>query len=359
MEQTAYLILQNGQVFTGKRFGADGDVTGEVVFCTSMVGYVEALTDPNYYGQIVVQTFPLIGNYGINASDFESKNINPKAYIVYEYCQEPSNFRSEGCLDIFLKENNIIGLYDVDTRGLTKALREGGTMNGMITSSVAEKDKYLEEIKAYKIAHAVSEASDKKSYVVKSESPEYQVVLWDMGAKQSLRNELANRGLELINVPYNTTAKQIMEYKADGVVISDGPGDPADNEEIVKQIKLLLKNNIPILGIGLGHQLIALAEGAKTYKLQYGHRGGSQPVKDINSDRIYITSQNHGYAVDVDTIPENAEANYINANDKTCEGIIYKDKPVFSVQFQPISSAGPLDTGFLFDKFVSMMKGVK
>jgi len=359
MEQTAYLILQNGQVFTGKRFGADGEVTGEVVFCTSMVGYVETLTDPNYYGQIVVQTFPLIGNYGINVSDFESKKINPKAYIVYEYCQEPSNFRSEGCLDIFLKENNIIGLYDVDTRGLTKALREGGTMNGMITSSAAEKDKYLEKINSFKITGAVEAASDKKTYIVKSENPKNQVVLWDMGARQSLRNELTSRGLELINVPYNTTAKQIMEYNANGVVISDGPGNPEDNKEVVKQIKELLENNIPVFGTGLGHQLIAIAAGAKTYKLKYGHRGGSQPVKDMHSDRIYITSQNHGYAVDIDTIPENAEANYVNANDKSCEGIIYKDKPVFSVQFQPVSAAGPLDTGFLFDKFVSMMKGVK
>ncbi len=359
MEQTAYLILQNGQVFTGKRFGADGDVTGEVVFNTSMVGYVETLTDPNYYGQMVVQTFPLIGNYGINASDFENKKVNPKAYIVYEYCQEPSNFRSEGCLDIFLKENNIIGLYDVDTRGLTKVLRENGTMNGMITSSVAEKDKYLEEIKAYKITDAVAAASDKKSYIVKSENPKTQVVLWDMGAKQSLKNELTKRGAELINVPHNTTAKQILEYNPAGVVISDGPGNPDNNGEVVKQIKALLENNIPVFGTGLGHQLIALAEGAKTYKLSYGHRGSSQPVKDINSDRIYITSQNHGYAVDIESLPENAEANYINANDKSCEGIIYKDKPVFSVQFQPVSAAGPLDTGFLFDKFISLMKGVK
>lgn len=359
MEQTAYLVLQNGQVFTGKRFGAQEDVKGEVVFTTSMVGYLETMTDPNYKDQIVVQTFPLLGNYGYISEDLESAKAHLKGYIVYEYCQEPSNFRSEGCLDIFLNENNIVGLFDVDTRSLTKTLRENGTMNGIITSSVAEVAHYLKDLESLEIKDAVEAVSCNEQFTTTVADKEYNVVLWDMGAKNSLRKELTDRKMEVTTVPYNTKAADILALNPDGVIISDGPGNPVDNKEIIKEIQALIKKNVPVLAIGLGHQMVAIAQGAKTYKLPYGHRGGSQSVRDLNSDRIYITNQNHGYAVDNTSVGNDGQVNYVNTNDKSCEGIIYKNKPVISVQFQPITAAGPLDTGFIYDKFAETMKGVK
>ncbi len=357
MEQTAYLVLQNGQVFTGKRFGAQDDISGEVVFTTSMVGYLETLTDPNYKNQIVVQTFPLLGNYGFISEDLESKKAHLKAYIVYEYCQEPSNFRSEGCLDIFLNENNVVGLYDVDTRSLTKTLRENGTMNGIITSSIADVAQYLKDLECLEIKDVLAEVSCEEAFT--EGSGETKVVLWDMGTKNSLRAELTDRGMEVVTVPFNTTAAEILANNPDGVVISDGPGNPADNKEVIKEIAALIKKNVPVLAIGLGHQMTAIAQGGKTYKLPYGHRGGSQSVRDLYSDRIYITNQNHGYAVDNDSLGNDAQVNYVNTNDKSCEGIVYKNKPVVSVQFQPLTAAGPLDTGFIYDKFAETMKGVK
>lgn len=359
MEQTAYLVLQNGKVFAGKRFGADGNVTGEIVFTTAMTGYLETLTDPSYCGQIVVQTFPLIGNYGVIPSDFECSKPNLKAYIVYDYCQDPSNFRSQGCLDNFLKEQNVIGLYGIDTRALTKIIREHGVMNGMITSSYEEAQRQLEKITAYAVEKPVSRVSCKKAYTKKPENPQYRVVLWDFGAKENIRRELLKRGCEVITVPYNTTCEQILKYSPNGIMLSNGPGDPAENTEIIKQLALLNQHNIPTFGICLGHQLLALSRQAKTHKLKYGHRGANQPVKCLKDDRVYITSQNHGYAVSADSVGKFAQVSYVNANDGTCEGIDYTDKPAFSVQFHPEASAGPLDTGFLFDRFIDMMKGDK
>ena len=359
MKQTAYLVLQNGKVFTGKRFGADGDVTGEIVFTTAMTGYLETLTDPSYCGQIVVQTFPLIGNYGVIPSDFESKKPNLKAYIVYDYCQDPSNFRSQGCLDNFLKEQNIPGLYSIDTRALTKIIREHGVMNGMITSSVETAKAKLAEIEKYTVKDPVAHVSCKKAYTEKCENPSRRVILWDFGAKANIRRELLSRGCEVITVPYSTTCKEIMQYKPDGIMLSNGPGDPAENTEIIKQLALLNKHNIPTFGICLGHQLLALSTGAKTHKLKYGHRGANQPVKCIKDDKVFITSQNHGYAVSADTLGKGAKVSFVNANDGTCEGIDYTDMPAFSVQFHPEASAGPLDTAFLFDRFIKLMEGDK
>lgn len=356
MQQKVYIVLENGQVFAGKSFGAAGEAIGEIVFTTGMTGYLETLTDPSYYGQIVVQTFPLIGNYGIIPSDFESSSLHLKAYIVREWCQVPSNFRCEGELDTFLQKNNIVGVYGIDTRELTKIIREVGVMNAKITATLDDRDTMLAEIKNYKIVDAVKTVSSREISVTKGEPGGYKVVLWDFGFKENIRRELNKRGCEVITVPANTTAEQILNLKPDGVMLSNGPGDPADNKEIIEELSKLSKSGVPIFGICLGHQLLALAQGAKTAKLKYGHRGANQPVKDLKTGRVYITSQNHGYAVEADSLPETARLSLLNANDGTCEGIKYLNMPAFSTQFHPEASAGPLDTGFLFDQFIDLIR---
>lgn len=356
LEQKAYLILENGQVFEGRRFGADGNITGEIVFTTAMTGYLETLTDPSYYGQMVVQTFPLIGNYGVIPSDFESSQPNVRAYIVREWCQEPSNFRNEGVLDAFLKSNNIIGLYDIDTRALTRIIREYGVMNARISSSKEDAEAAPDRLKAYKIIEAVPSVSCKEVQRASGSDADFQVVLWDFGAKANIQRELEKRGCAVTVVPSSATGDQIAALRPDGVMLSNGPGDPAENTGIIHELNALCEHKIPLFGICLGHQLLALSQGAKTAKLKYGHRGANQPVKHLGSGRVYITSQNHGYAVVNDTLPANAVMSFINANDGTSEGIDYTDMPAFSVQFHPEAAGGPLDTAFLFDRFVQMMK---
>jgi carbamoyl-phosphate synthase small subunit len=355
MQQCSYLVLENGQIFKGKPFGAAGEAVGEIVFTTGMTGYLETLTDPSYYGQIVVQTFPLIGNYGIIPSDFESPSPHVKAYIVREWCQVPSNFRSEGELDFFLKRNNIVGIYGIDTRELTKIIREVGVMNAKITPMLTDMDKIQADIKNYRIMDAVSRVSSREIKVSKRAAGGYRVVLWDFGAKENIRRELLKRGCEVITVPAYTTAQKILSLRPDGIMLSNGPGDPADNKEIIWELSRLAQAGIPIFGICLGHQLLALAQGAETAKLKYGHRGANQPVKDLRTGRVYITSQNHGYAVVADSLPAQACLRFLNANDGTCEGIEYQNMPAFSVQFHPEASAGPLDTNYLFDQFIDLI----
>lgn len=359
MEQTAYLVLENGKTFQGKRFGATGDITGEIVFTTAMTGYLETLTDPSYYGQMVVQTFPLIGNYGVIPSDFESRRPQLKAYIVREWCQEPSNFRNEGVLDAFLKSNHIVGLYDIDTRALTKIIREYGVMNARITSSREDTETAPAKLKAYAIEDAVPSVSCSNPLSPKTAEAERRVVLWDFGAKENIRRELERRGCAVTVVPSGTTAAEITAMHPDGVMLSNGPGDPAENTAVIRELHKLCDTKVPLFGICLGHQLLALSQGAKTAKLKYGHRGANQPVKELATGRVYITSQNHGYAVVNDTLPGNAVMSFVNANDGTSEGITYTDMPAFSVQFHPEASAGPHDTAFLFDRFLQLMKGEK
>ena len=356
MQENVYIVLENGQVFKGKSFGASGEVVGEIVFTTGMTGYLETLTDPSYYGQIVVQTFPLIGNYGIIPSDFESSAPQVKAYVVREWCQAPSNFRSEGELDTFLKKHNIVGVYGIDTRELTKIIREMGVMNAKITGSVDELPSLLKEIKEYKIIDAVQRVSPKELSTFQEAPDTFKVVLWDFGAKENIRRELVKRGCRVIRVPAEATAAEILDLKPDGVMLSNGPGDPAENKSIIGELAKLCDVGIPIFGICLGHQLLALSQGAQTAKLKYGHRGANQPVKDLLTGRVYITSQNHGYAVMADTLPEHACLRFINANDGTCEGVDYQDIAAFSVQFHPEAASGPLDTGFLFDRFIELMR---
>lgn len=359
MEKKVYLVLENGQFFEGNAFGAEGEITGEIVFATAMTGYLETLTDPSYYGQIVVQTFPLIGNYGVIPADFESENTHVKAYIVREWCQEPSNFRSEGNLDTFLKEHNVIGLCNIDTRQLTRIIREYGVMNARIVNTIENLDSIVSELKNYRVTDAVKNTTCHEISISKPEFPKNKVVLMDFGAKKHIHKELEKRGCEVITVPAYTTYEQIMEMQPDGIMLSNGAGDPADNVEIIEEIKKLLQTKIPIFGICLGHQLVALANGAKTIKLKYGHRGTNQPVKDLVTGNVYITSQNHGYAVDSTTLPSGCSVRFENANDGTCEGIDYQEIPVFTVQFHPEANGGPRDTMFLFDRFITLMGGNK
>ena len=359
MEQKAYLILENGTIFEGKSFGSLGEVVGEIVFTTAMTGYLETLTDPSYYGQIVVQTFPLIGNYGVIPADFESKQPHLKAYIVKDWCQEPSNFRCEGDLDTFLKQQGIIGLYGIDTRALTKIVRENGVMNGKIVSSDSITSLSLDELSRYTIIDAVKSVTCEKEITFTPEKTNHKVVLWDFGAKDNIRRELVKRGCQVTVVPSYTTAERIKELAPDGIMLSNGPGDPAENVEIIAELKKLCEAKIPTFGICLGHQLLALSQGAQTQKLKYGHRGANQPALETKTGRVYITSQNHGYAVMNETLKNNAVMSFVNANDETCEGIEYTDMPAFSVQFHPEASAGPLDTSFLFDRFIELIKGGK
>ena len=344
-----YLTLQNGKQFVGTRFGAGGDVIGELVFTTGMTGYVETLTDPSYYGQIVTQTFPLIGNYGVTP-DFESKKPWVSAYIVREKCDAPSNFRCEETLDKYLKDNGIIGVYGVDTRELTKIVRESGVMNAAITSKPVTD---FSAIKSYVIRDAVKSVTCKQ--------PEYygdpdglKVVVWDFGAKDNIVRELVKRGCYCIKVPSTYTAEQIFALNPRGLMLCNGPGDPAENVEIIENLKKLA-GKLPIFGICLGHQLFALAMGGKTKKMKYGHRGANQPVKCLATGRVYISSQNHGYEVISSSLEGVGQLSYINANDNTCEGFDYPQLNAYTVQFHPEACGGPQDASFLFDKFIKNM----
>ncbi|MGN0529945.1 MAG: carbamoyl phosphate synthase small subunit [Eubacterium sp.] len=354
-EEKAYICLANGKIFEGTRFGAGGDITGELVFTTGMGGYIETLTDPSYYGQIVMQTFPLIGNYGFIDEDCESAKSFVSAYIVHEKCDCPSNFRCNSTLEEYMKKNSIIGVYGVDTREITKIIRESGVMNATICSN--PKDFSIEKTQEYKIEGAVEAVSVKRPYPVACENPKHNVVLIDYGKKENIVRELTKRNCNVAVMPSSTKAEDILKLNPDGIMLSNGPGDPDDNKECIEELKKLVGKK-PIFGICLGHQLLALAMGAKTEKLKYGHRGVNQPVKNLETGRTYISSQNHGYAVINETVEEiGGEISYINANDGTNEGINYPDKKAFSVQFHPEACSGPHDTRFLFDKFINMMGG--
>jgi len=352
MMKKGYLILQDGQVFEGVRFGAETDTVGELVFTTGMCGYVETLTDPSYAGQIVMQTYPLIGNYGIIREDFEGACC-VKGYVVREYCDTPSNFRTDCDLDTYLKEQGVPGLCGVDTRELTRIIREHGVMNAAICDEIPAD---LTPIKTYAITGVVEAVSCKEPDRYQAEGEErFRVSLLDYGAKRNIVRELQKRGCTVTVLPATTSAEEILAADPDGVMLSNGPGDPAENTYQIEQIRKLL-GKVPMFGICLGHQLTALAAGGSTYKLKYGHRGVNQPVRDLNGVRTYITSQNHGYAVDGDTV-KLGKVRFVNANDGTCEGIDYPELKAFTVQFHPEACTGPKDTSFLFDRFVELMKG--
>lgn len=348
----AYLVLENSKVFEGCRIGADGDTVGELVFTTGVVGYLETLTDPSYAGQIVMQTFPLIGNYGVIEDDFEGRTA-VRGYVVRELCEHPSNFRSEYGLDSFLKKNNIVGICGVDTREITKIIREQGVMNAVICDEIPSD---MSIVKNYLIKNIVPEVSTDKRVVYPADGEKkFSVTLIDYGAKRNIIRCLQKRGCEVTLVPYNTAAEDILSENPDGIMLSNGPGDPTDNVFCIEQIKKLIGRK-PIFGICLGHQLTALAMGAKTHKLKYGHRGANQPVSEAGGERTYITSQNHGYAVVNETLDGIAKMSFVNANDGSCEGVEYTGKKCFTVQFHPEACSGPKDTEFLFDRFIGMME---
>ena len=366
----AFLILEDGTVFKGTSIGAVKEVISEVVFNTSMTGYLEVLTDPSYAGQATVMTYPLIGNYGICYDDMESERPWLDAFIVRELSRIPSNFRSENTIQNFLKKNDIPGIAGIDTRALTKILRDKGTMNGMVTTKRykgSELSSILEKIKAYSVTGVVAKTTTKSVYVAQAQNPDgsrytgdkepKRVAFIDVGAKRNIIRSLQRQGCDVTVYPADTTAETILSQNPDGIMISNGPGDPKENVSIIKEIKKLYDSEVPIFAICLGHQLMALATGADTFKLKYGHRGGNHPVKDLSNGRVYITSQNHGYAVDPKSLdPMVCEEAFVNVNDGTNEGLKYVGKNIVTVQYHPEACPGPKDSAYLFERFMKMME---
>lgn len=389
----AFLILEDGTVFEGIHIGARKEVISEIVFNTSMAGYLEVLTDPSYAGQAVCMTYPLIGNYGICKDDMESKKPWPDGFIVRELSRIPSNFRCDYSIQQFLEENDVPGIAGIDTRALVRILREKGTMNGMITTNADyDLQTILPRLKSYTTGNVVEKVTCKEKYLVQGVTALEQngpisgsarfdkeayakgireprpsmvkklngagktVALLDLGAKDNIAHSLAQRGCDVWVYPAGTSAEEIIAAKPDGIMLSNGPGDPKECASVIAQIKKLYDTDIPIFGICLGHQLMALATGADTYKMKYGHRGGNHPVKDLETGRVYISSQNHGYVVDMEKLdPQVAIPAFVNVNDGTNEGLKYTGKNIFTVQYHPEACAGPLDSGYLFDRFIRMM----
>lgn len=393
----AFLILEDGTVFEGTHIGADKEIISEIVFNTSMAGYLEVLTDPSYAGQAVCMTYPLIGNYGVCREDMESRRAWPDGFIVRELSRMPSNFRCDITVQEFLEENGVPGIAGIDTRALTKLLREKGTMNGMITTDENYSvEEILPKLKAYVTGKVVDIVTCKEKYTltaakelsdngpasgssrfckedyekgVREKKPSMvrklnghglKVALLDLGAKDNIARSLAARGCEVTVYPAHTGAQEIIDDRPDGIMLSNGPGDPKECTEIIAEIRKLYDTDIPVFAICLGHQLMALATGADTYKMKYGHRGGNHPVKDLETGRVYISSQNHGYVVDTDKLdPAVAVPAFINVNDGTNEGLSYTGKNIFTVQFHPEACPGPQDSGELFDRFIDMMREVR
>lgn len=351
-----YLVLENGEVFEGERFGAFKNTICELVFNTATTGYTEIFTDPSYAGQGIVMASPLIGNYGVLSEDTESERIWAKAIIVHEFAKYENNFKTIKNLDSFLKENNVPGLTGIDTRKLVKTLREFGTMRCAIVSDINGFEEELKErIKKYSIGNISEIVSSEKAVNYGSTKPK-QIALLDLGTKDSIINELLKRDVGVTVYPVSTSYEQILARRPDGIIISNGPGNPKDCESQIETIKKLYKTDIPILGIGLGHELIAISAGFKTSKLKYGHRGTNYPVKNLNTNKIYITSQNVGYYVDKQSInPEIARVSYTDLVDNTVQGLEYVDKKIFTVGFNPEGNPGPVDTEYIFDDFIKIV----
>lgn len=358
----ATLILANGSVFSGTSIGSTSDRICEMVFNTSMAGYQEILTDPSYAGQGVVMSYPLIGNYGVNSEDNESSRPWVEAFVVRHLSPRGSNFRCEGDLGTYLKEHDITGIEGVDTRALTKILRSQGSMNGMVTCAEHfNVAAVLEKLRAYRVEGTVQRVTRQTPEIFEAYGQEtHHVAMMDFGVKRHIIECLRRRGCRVTALPAATTAETILSGGFDGVMLSNGPGDPAENVQIIAQLKKLYDSTIPMFGVCLGHQLLALATGAKTGRLDYGHRGGNHPVRDLEKGRVFITSQNHGYVVLADSVDSTvAEISHVNVNDKTVEGLRYKRPKCFTTQFHPEANAGPKDTEYLFNRFVESMGGDK
>jgi carbamoyl-phosphate synthase small subunit len=366
----AVLLLEDGTFFIGKGFGATRKISGEVVFSTSMVGYPEALTDPSYKGQILTLTYPLVGNYGVPPYDlslglplyFESERIQTSGLIIHELCTEPYHWASTRTLDKWLVDEGIPGIYGIDTRRLTKKLRTHGVMLGIL--QVCEPDeepnvdgllKEAKNIPDPNLTDLVKEVTVKEPVHYKVDG-KHSVVVIDTGVKNSILRNFLKRGISVVRVPYDFSAKEILEYKPDGVVVSNGPGDPKKCVDTIACTKELV-DKVPLMGICLGNQILMLAMGGETYKMKFGHRSQNQPALDLKTNRCYITTQNHGYAVDMQCLEKSPlDCWFINANDKTVEGVKHRSKPVFAVQWHPEASPGPYDTEFLFDTFAKLME---
>jgi carbamoyl-phosphate synthase small subunit len=358
---TAVLVLQDGTVFRGNGFGAKAEVGGEVVFNTSMGGYQEALTDPSYRGQILLMTYPLIGNYGINDEDFESDRIHAEGFIVRELAENPSHSRSKKTLDEFLREHTTPGIQGIDTRSLTRKIRTHGVLNGILKHPFEEREveeligraSKLKNISDLDLVNLVSTKKTRKHDIKGKKT----VALIDCGVKQSIIRSLLERQINVIQFPAKTQADKILDHEPDGIIVSNGPGDPMKADYVVETVRKLISEETPIFGICLGLQIIALAMGARTYKLKFGHRGSNHPVKDLKTGRAHITSQNHGFAVDPDSIPEDIEISHINLNDGSVEGFMHMNLPVGGLQYYPESSTEYLDSYRLFDEFIKRIVG--
>ena len=362
-KKKAYLVLANGEVYEGYSFGAKVETMGELIFTTSAVGYIETLTDPSFYGQMVCQTFPLFGDYGVNKEDLESNKIWLKAIVVQEYCQHPSNFRNMMDINSLLVQHNIPGIYGIDTRQLTMTIRKHGCINAKIVYNKPVIEDVVSEVQNYVIKDCIKHVSVKrpKTYIPKSKKVEAYVVLWDFGVKHNIIRELLKRNVKVTLVPYNTPAKEILKLKPNGIMLSNGPGDPESYTSVIKEMQSLIKLNkakLPIMGICLGHQLFALAVGARTSKMKFGHHGANQPVKDVKTNKVYVSPQNHNFQVLANTLPKSGKLYMVNVNDNSCEGVEYHSLNTVTVQFHPEGCGGPQDTNFLFDNFVNKMKGV-
>lgn len=352
------LILEDGTIFIGKGFGSEQETMGEVVFNTGMTGYQEVLSDPSYCGQIVTMTYPLIGNYGINRDDFESIHPAVKGFIVKEAADFPSNWRTQFTIDEYFKMKKIPGISGIDTRKLTRIIRQFGTLKGTICSIDSDPQEVLKKLKTAELpTDQVSQVSTKNAYP--SPGRGKRVVLVDFGMKHGILRELNQRDCDVVVVPYNTTAEEILQLRPDGIMLSNGPGDPKDVPEAIGMLKGVL-GKIPLFGICLGHQLFALACGADTKKMKFGHRGSNHPVKDLTTGKVAITSQNHGYTVDIDSLKNTKLAvTHIAINDGTVEGLKHLDYPAFTVQYHPEASPGPEDANYLFDQFMNMIDAKK
>ncbi len=352
----ARLILEDGTIYYGQSFGAATEIGGEVVFNTGMTGYQEILTDPSYSGQIVTMTYPLIGNYGVNPNDYESQRPHARGFVVREYCEVPSNWRASLTVDAFLKQYDIPGIAGIDTRSLTKQLRSKGTMRGLITASDESDAAVLQRVAAIPDLSGQDFIRGVTTDRIYTEGDGTKhVVLVDFGAKANIARSLVNYGCKVTVVPCDTASETILKLKPNGIMLSNGPGDPKDVPYAVKTVQEL-KGKLPIFGICLGHQIIGLALGGDTYKLKFGHRGGNHPVKDLISGKVIITSQNHGFAVHPDSLdPDEAIVSHRNVNDGTVEGIRHKHLPLFSVQYHPEAAPGPTDSAYLFEEFVSYL----
>ncbi|MEA1951377.1 MAG: glutamine-hydrolyzing carbamoyl-phosphate synthase small subunit [Planctomycetota bacterium] len=377
MTQTAKLALEDGTVFTGVAFGAEGEVDGEVCFNTSMTGYQEILTDPSYRGQIVTMTYPEIGNYGVNAEDVESRRPFLSGFVVRELCRRPSNFRSQGNLDDYMKQNNLIGIQGIDTRALVRRLRIEGSMRGVLSTTDMDDASLVEKAKAClglvgrdiakevmpegpiqwdePLSHWARFRVDSETTDTKKPGPDSPlVVALDFGMKWNIARHLFDMGCRVTILPGVATADEVLALSPHGIFLSNGPGDPQPIGYAQETIRKLL-GKAPIFGICLGHQLLSLACGAKTYKLKFGHRGANQPVMDLATNKVEITTQNHGFAVDAQRLPEDLEVTHLNLNDDTIEGVRHRGQPAFSVQYHPEASAGPHDSAYLFDRFKDMI----